>query len=102
MIHVAEDMWDEKWVVPNWYRDRKFKIKTDAGQINLTVRERHPKWAMHYAERTLSHDLIKLGITRKTEIDGVNVEWLMPRILVDYLNSKNIAAYPYFMVPRKH
>jgi aminoglycoside 3-N-acetyltransferase len=102
MIHVAEDMWDEKWVVSNWYRERKFQVNTGAGPKNLTVRERHPKWAMHYAERTLSHDLIKLGITRKTEIDGVNVEIVNAKVLVDYLNSKNMTAYPYFMVPRKH
>jgi aminoglycoside 3-N-acetyltransferase len=101
MIHVAEDMWDQKWVVPNWYRDRKFLVKTGSGKKDLTVRERHPKWAMHYAERTLSCDMIKLGISKKTEIDGVNVEITNAKVLVDYLNSKNAKAYPYFMVPRK-
>ena len=102
MIHVAEDMWEDDWVVPNWYRERKFLINTGTGQKNITVRERHPKWgAMHYAERTLSRDLIKLGMTRRTEIDGVNVEIVNARVLVDYLNSKNETAYPYCMVPRK-
>ena len=103
MIHVAEDMWDEDWVVPNWYRDRKFQIHTDSWQNNIIVRERCPKWgAMHYAERTLSRDLIKLGLTRKTEIDGVNVEIINSRALVDYLNSRNSTGYPYFLVPTKY
>jgi hypothetical protein len=43
---------------------------------------------MHYAEWTISRDLIKSEIARKTEIDGVNVQIVNAKVLVDYLNSK--------------
>lgn len=101
MIHVAEDMWDENWPVPGWYRIRKFRVKIDGTFRNVSVRERHPKWSMHYAERTLSKDLIKKGITLKKPLNGVNIELLTSRELVDYLNSRNHNAYPYYFVPRK-
>ncbi len=101
MIHVAEDMWGDDWVVPDWYRQRQFRIRINDKVESVMVRERHPKWAMHYAERTLSKDLIREGITTKTRIEGVNVEILNAKILVDYLNSRNRNAYPYFLVPKK-
>ena len=99
MIHVAEDMWAENWVVPNWYRKRKFRVLTNKSIINLIVRERKPHWAQHYAERTLSKDLIKLKITNKFKKDGVNFEILNSKDLIDYLNSRNHTGYPYYFVP---
>lgn len=98
MIHVAEDMWEGNWIVPNWYRDRKFRIKYDNDHKEICVRERHPKWAMHYAERTLSKDLILKGIAKRIEIDGVNIEIVRAKLLVDYLNCRNHTAYPYYLV----
>jgi aminoglycoside 3-N-acetyltransferase len=100
MIHVAEDMWDDTWVVPNWYRDRSFLINTGYEYKKITVRERCPRWAMHYAERTLSKDLIQSGVAKRSEIDGVNVEIVNSRSLINYLNSRNHNGYPYYLVPR--
>jgi len=104
MIHVAEDIMDENWVVSNWYRERKFNLVSttdkNKGEI-IIVRERHPKWAMHYAERTLSKDLIKKGLTIKKNIEGVNIEIISARPLVDYLMSRNKSGYPYYLVPLK-
>ena len=101
MIHVAEDMWDEDWGVPDWYRERKFRIHIESGVNQVVVRERHPKWAMHYAERTLSRDLIRFRIATKDEIDGVNVEMVSAGTLVNYLNQRNDTGYPYYLVRRK-
>lgn len=101
MIHVAEDMWEDDWVVPGWYRQRKFRVRINDKFRSVMVRERHPKWAMHYAERTLSKDLIREGITTKISIEGVNVEILNAKTLVNYLNSRNKSAYPYYLVPLK-
>lgn len=100
MIHVAEDMWDAEWVVPNWYRERKFRVNIGEHFKPITVRERQPRWAMHYAERTLSKDLIQKGIAKKSEIDGVNIEIVSAKMLIDYLNSRNHTAYPYYLVPK--
>ncbi len=101
LIHVAEDMQDEDWIVPNWYRERKFRVKVGDDYKLVAVRERHPKWAMHYAERTLSKDLLKEDITTQVQIDGVNIEIVDAKSVVDYLNSRNHTAYPYYLVPKK-
>jgi aminoglycoside 3-N-acetyltransferase len=102
MIHVAEDMWDDAWVIPDWYRERIFRVKQGLDYKTVTVRERRPKWAMHYAERTLSKDLIRSGIAKKGDIDGVNVEIVNAKPLINYLNSRNHSGYPYYMVPNDH
>lgn len=104
MIHVAEDILGDNWNVPNWYRERKFRILCNDYKYKdriITVLERHPKWAMHYAERTLSKDLIKLGLTIRRNISGVNIEIINAKPLVDYLMSRNNTGYPYYLVPLK-
>jgi len=101
MIHVAEDVLEDAWVVPNWYRMRRFIINIGNQDVTVTVRERHPMWAMYYAERKLSRDLIKAGITTKTRIDDVNIEICSAQALVSFLNSRNGNGYPYYMVPKR-
>ncbi|MFT7518526.1 MAG: aminoglycoside 3-N-acetyltransferase, partial [Kiritimatiellia bacterium] len=94
MIHLAEDYLGEQWPVEDWYRDRRFRVKIDGAWQEKVVRERHPRWARYYGERTLSRDLIAAGITRRVQLDGVNVELLRTRELIDYLNRRNHTLYP--------
>lgn len=98
MIHVAEDMWDGRWSVSGWYRERTYRIHAKDVVSYIVVRERHPKWAMHYAERTLSRDLLRQRIATKADLNGVNVETVAAMELVDYLNDRNDGGYPYFGV----
>lgn len=102
MIHLAEDLKGEAWPVRDWYRERKFEILIDGAWQPHVVRERRPSWALFYGERTLSKDLVREGITMKTEVDGVNVEALEGKRMVDYLDSRNRSLYPYFLIPRRH
>ncbi|HEY3821373.1 MAG TPA: AAC(3) family N-acetyltransferase [Polyangiaceae bacterium] len=101
MIHVAEDMQGERWCVPGWYRERRFRIRTKAEWEEHTVRERHPRWAMHYAERTLDKDLRREGLLTVEDVDGVPVSLLDAGALVEYLNSRNASGYPYYVVPSR-
>jgi aminoglycoside 3-N-acetyltransferase len=100
MIHVAEDSYQREWPVKEWYRERKFKIVDESGSVNVVVRERHPKWAIHFAERTLSKDLKGAGILASTKIDGILVEIIGAEDLLEFLNSRKATAYPYFLLPR--
>jgi len=101
MIHVAEDVQDEKWAVKNWYRDKTFLIKDGEFCKSTTLRERNPKWgALHFAERTLCKDLIDEGILSSTIIDGVIVEVLDAKKLMEFLDGKNSTGYPYFGVKK--
>jgi len=101
MIHVAEDILDEKWAIKNWYRKRIFKIIDKDFTVLKTVRERQPKWgALHWAGRTLCKDLADKKILFTKNIEGVLVEVMKAKDLIDYLNSKNQKGYPYFYVKK--
>jgi len=100
MIHVAEDINPDKWPA-DWYRKRKCRIIENENQIEIIVRERHPKWAMYYAERTLYKDLLKSGIMKSDSLEGIRIELIDDsKRLIDYLNSRNDNYYPYYCIRR--
>lgn len=102
MIHLAEDIDEERWPIKNWYRTRTFKIIDKDFEDTITIKERHPKWgALHWAGRTLCKDLIKNDILHSIKIDGILVEIIRSKELISFLNSKNEKGYPYFCV-KKH
>lgn len=97
MIHVAEDAYSDKWPIKGWYRDRKCIVSDKGEESEITVRERYPKWATHYAERTLYKDLLKSGIMTKDFVDGIKIELINDsRDLIDFLLEKNEGGYPYY------
>jgi aminoglycoside 3-N-acetyltransferase len=99
MIHVAEDSYEQEWPIRGWYRDRKFQIVDHGEMTRVVVRERHPKWAAHYAERTLSKDLRHAGLMTRASIDGISVEVVGAGDLLRFLGARRSSAYPYFMIP---
>lgn len=101
MIHVAEDSYEETWPIDGWYRDRKFIIVDNDCKREVVVKERHPKWAMHFAERTLSKDLKREKLLASREINGILVEILDAGKLIEFLNGRKKSAYPYFMLPKE-
>ena len=101
MIHVAEDVLDEKWPVDNWYLEKQFLIKDGEFEVEKTLRERAPNWgALHFAERTLCKDLIDNGLLKCTVVDGIIVEVINSKDLIDFLNKKNSKGYPYFWLKK--
>lgn len=101
MIHVAEDVLDEKWPINDWYIEKNFLIVDGEYREKIKLRERAPHWgALHYGERTLCKDLIDAGLLKTTIIDGVTIEVLKARSLIDFLNKKNCNGYPYFWVKK--
>lgn len=98
-IHVAEDVKDAQWPVSNWYVEKKFVIKDNDFEETRVLRERAPRWgALHFGERTLCKDLLASNLLKSTVIDGVIVEVLSAKALIDFLNSRNQRGYPYFWV----
>lgn len=100
MIHVAEDSYEQKWPVNEWYRERRFRVVDQGAGTSVVVRERHPKWAMYFAERTLSRDLKKAGLLASATIEGILVEVIAAEELLSFLNQRKSSAYPYYMLPR--
>lgn len=102
MIHAAEDILDDMWPVRNWYRKRIFKIIDKDFETIKMVKERHPRWGtLHWAGRTLCKDLVDNKILITQNINGILVEVIKAKDLIDFLNSKNSKGYPYFCV-KKH
>lgn len=101
MIHTAEDILDEKWPVKGWYRKRIFKIIDKDFETIKVIKERQPKWGtLHWAGRTLCKDLTENKILHSGNIDGILVEVIKSKELIDFLNSKNGKGYPYFCVKK--
>jgi aminoglycoside 3-N-acetyltransferase len=97
MIHVAEDAWEDEWPVKNWYRERLFLIKNQGLTVDLRVRERHPKWSIYYAERTLQKDLLRHQILNSKEVDGLSIGICQSRQLIEFMNHRKRKHYPYWI-----
>ncbi|MDB4681252.1 AAC(3) family N-acetyltransferase [bacterium] len=98
-IHVAEDSFEADWPIENWYIEKKFKITDGDFVHSRTLRERAPQWgALCFAERTLCKDLMKDGILRSIDINGVVVEVLQAKKLIEFLRVKQNQkpGYPYY------
>lgn len=99
MIHVAEDGFEGDWPVADWYFRKNFIVTEGGEDRKLALRERAPKWgALHFGERTLCRDLMREKLMMSVIIDGVIVEILKARDLVDFLRDKQkvCPGYPYF------
>lgn len=97
MIHVAEDCFESEWPIKKWYRNRHFKILNKDEVRFVTVRERHPKWSMSYAERKLSRDLFKKGIAKKMTLGSLDITIVESKLLLNFLYDKRKKAYPYYL-----
>lgn len=96
MIHVAEDAWADEWPIKNWYRERLFRVIDGDYEEDVTIRERRPKWAINYAERTLQSDLISNGVLKKCKVGSLNIEVCSSKKLLEFLRSRNQQGYPYY------
>lgn len=96
LIHAVEDAYVEKWPVKNWYRDKNFIVKDGSFNKKFILKERSPKWILHYAERTLCKDLINKKIIKAYNIDGVNVECANSKKILFFLKKRIKKSYPYF------
>jgi aminoglycoside 3-N-acetyltransferase len=97
MIHVAEDAWESQWPINGWYRERLFTIRDSGVELNLTVRERCPKWSIYYGERTLQRDLQRFKILKCKDIDGFKFGYCESGRLIDFLNERKNKNYPYWI-----
>lgn len=94
MIHEAEDI--GPWPIAHWYRERLFDITDTGNTQRVRVRERHPRWSIHFAERTLARDLRIAGILSEADTGTIHTEFIESHALLYYLRSRNFSGYPYY------
>jgi len=99
---VAEDYYLDEWPIKNWYRKRVFDVIDGNFKKRINVLERDPKWGLFYlAEVNLRNDLIRNKILTTFIVEGLTVEIVLAKSLIDFLRSANRPGYPYY-VPDKY
>jgi len=93
---TVEDVFYDKWPVKDWYIKKKYLIKDGLFRSNNILRERSPKWSLHYAERTMCKDLIKNDILFTHDFNGLKVEIANSQEIFSFISKKLKHSYPYF------
>ena len=96
LIHTVEDAFVEKWPIKNWYRNKNFTVKDGLFNKSFVLKERMPKWILHYADRTLCKDFSNEKILKSYNFYGVNVEYANSKKLLYFLKKRINKSYPYF------
>jgi aminoglycoside 3-N-acetyltransferase len=104
MVHVAEDVLDERWPIKNWYENETFYLDYNSKIVERTVRVRRQFWSrfmtLEYRTKWLkSNDLLN----EKT-IEGVNIAYVHDsKLLVDTLVTNMIQRkVSFFRPPSKY
>lgn len=102
MVHVAEDVLDDKWPIDNWYENKTFLVKNGIEEKEVTVRMRKHEWAKYNASWYRSCQFRKYGILNETEIDNFNVGFIEDsKKMVDFIINETLKHRPFFVVPKR-
>jgi aminoglycoside 3-N-acetyltransferase len=101
MTHVAEDAWESEWPIAGWYEIKQYQIIDNDFKRLVSIRQRRDKWGKYYfAERKLAKDLSKANILKTFKVDGVDIQLIKSRKLIDFLRSRNQNGYPFYGIKR--
>lgn len=102
MVHVAEDILDEKWPIDGWYENKQIVLQTSQEKRIVPIRVRKLYWAKYNASWYRSHCLRKDNILSEKQIDGFNIGFIEDsKVLVDYIVDRTLAHRPFFVVPKR-
>ncbi|WP_220771265.1 AAC(3) family N-acetyltransferase, partial [Shewanella sp. MBTL60-007] len=86
MVHVAEDILDERWPIKDWYEDKIFNLKLLNDTVKKRVRIRRQFWSRFMASEFRTKWLNKNNLLSEVVIEGVNVAYVSnSKALVDAL-----------------
>jgi len=95
--HVNEEC-SVDWPIKDWYRKRKFEIIDKDFKIQKEVLERKPIWGTVYlAENKYKKDLLKNGILKVENVEGLDISIIGSKQLTNFLQSQIREGYPYFV-----
>jgi aminoglycoside 3-N-acetyltransferase len=101
MTHVAEDSWESEWPIMDWYEIKKYEVIDKDFRIRINVRQRREKWGKYYfAERKLAKDLERANILKIFKIQGIDIQLIRSKDLIEFLRSRNAKGYPFYGVSR--
>jgi len=105
LIHVAEEVRDEKWPVKDFWGERSYDVKIDGQFRTVVVRQQRPEFSKFcLCLRKVGRDLVREGILHEGTAEGVRVDWANAREVFQYMTARNEnSTYPYYWtgLPRR-
>jgi aminoglycoside 3-N-acetyltransferase len=95
MVHVAEDIREERWPVRDWYLHRRFQIADGEFHLETTIRERQHRWSQFIPQRAFARDLHRHGVMQTRIVDRLEVHCCRSSTLIEYLLQHRNPTYPY-------
>jgi aminoglycoside 3-N-acetyltransferase len=97
LIHTAEDVRDAEWPVKNFFRERRFRVRSGESCDEWIVRERRPLFARSYSEGQLHRDLLREGILHESRVGTIRVDWASAGDVLSFMLLENSnSTYPYY------
>lgn len=95
IFHNTQECGD--WPIKNWFFERRFKVIDGDFEREIIFNERVHKWTKRYAETNFNKDMLKEGIIKCFDVDGVPILMTKTSVLFDFLHRKMMSnpAYPY-------
>ena len=102
MVHVAEDVLDEKWPINGWYEKKSFIIKNGTEEKQVNIRVRKQEWAKYNASWYRSAQFKKKNVLKEELVEGINVGFIEDsKKMVDYIIERTLKHKPFFVVPKR-
>lgn len=102
MVHVAEDVLDEKWPIDDWYETKSIIVKKGDEEKIVVVRVRKPEWAKYNASWYRSNQFVRNSILKEQDVEGLNVGFIEnSKKMVDFLIERSLKHKPFFVVPKR-
>lgn len=76
LIHIAEDMLDEKWPVKGWYKKQKYVIHYNGQTMEKECRVRKRFWSRYLTEQYCARKLQKAGLLFIGDIQGIPIAFI--------------------------
>ncbi len=96
VFHAVEDSCDADWPVPNFFRERRFRVAgTDRSE--WVVRERRPEFVRCVARERLHRDWRREGILHESTVNGLRIDWASARDIFEFQMSRSRSGYPYYL-----
>jgi len=98
LIHTAEDVRDSEWPIRDFFRERRFRVRSGPDEAEWVVRERRPLFARSYCEGQLHRDFLREGILHEGKAGSLRVDFARANEVFEYLMWRNKGnTYPYFL-----
>jgi len=103
VIHVAEDLMDEKWPVKNWYRKQKYIVKRNGKETEVIARQRYLFWARYITQQYMGRKLKKENLLQSYYFDDILVEFIPDsKRLTDFVINRANNYKLFYKVPIKY